>query len=397
MRRRALASLVAVMGLTVASLPASGAAPPRWVEHVKHRVSADVIVAGAVPGRPGNFHTVDVRGGYEVDMPLGAEETSALRVAVEDFACPETTTLATFAESGCVSVGQASSAGTQEVPEPFSEDVIGSSVRLQGTVIDGVTGDPLGVDLTFVLDETAPLTVFQVASDSTYTWTHLGTYGSLVPRITTATGTVAGIPVGGDSTRQLVVRAAWDVARGRPPQPGDIQPPVPGWKLDDFPVRGWAYATFSTTGWMPGIPGNYHVFDWYVGTENGYNEVEVANYRCPDPAAVYVDDPLASGCVTRAASFGEAEYLPLWKVGHSLALRYDDSTPKFTQVGAPSVVFGERNQPGLNRWALLEVRADCAISGAEDWEGVGRVRFASPTVTFHDCRTTTQVEYRPDA
>ena len=400
-RLRALAALGAVATLTATALtatflPAEGAAPPRPVEYVKHTVYADLIVAGATPGRVGNFHTIYVSGGIEVNFPLGPEQTSWVSVAVKDYTCPAATTLATFAPGSCTSVGESSAQG--EVANPYSEDVLGSSVRFRATVPGAAGGGPLALDLRLVVNEPAPLTVQQVASDSTYTWTHLSNYLDGLADRATATGTVAGLPVGGANTRQTSVIARWDVARGRAPKAGDIQPPVPGWKLDDFPVRGWAYATVSTTGWMTGIPGNYHVFDWYVGTENGYNEVNVANYRCPDPAAVDVNDPLASGCVVRAASYGEAGYLPLWKVGQSLALRSDGSTPKFTQVGVPSVTFGLPGSPDdPNPRAHLEVRADCAISGAEDWEGVGRVRFAAANVTVHDCRTTTQVEYRPEA
>ena len=348
MRLPALAVLGAMATLTatalpVTVLPADGAPPPRPIEYVKHTVYADAIVAGVTPGRPGNFHTIDVSGGIEVNFPLGPEQTSWVSVVVRDYTCPATTTLATFAPGACTSVGESSA--QDEVANPYSEDVIGSSVRFRAKVPGAAGGGPLALDLRLVVDEPAPLTVQQVASDSTYTWTHLGNYLDGLADRATAIGTVAGIPVGGSNTRQTSVIARWDVARGRAPKPGDIQPPVAGWKLDDFPVRGWAYATVSTTGWMTGVPGNYHVFDWYVGTEYGYNEVDLANYRCPDPTAVDVDDPLASGCVVRAASYGEAGYLPLWKVGHSLALRCDGSTPKFTQMGVPSVTFNPPGRP----------------------------------------------------
>ena len=391
MRLRALAALGAVATLTATSLPAYGAPPP--VEYVKHTVYVDAIVAGSVSGRLGNFHVLHVSGGIEVNFPLGPEDTSWVWVTVNDYTCPVTTTLATFAPGACTSVGESSAQG--DVANPYSEDVLGSSVRFRTTVPGAAGGGPLALDLRLVVDDPAPLTVQQVASDSTYTWTHLSNYLDGLADRATATGTVAGLTVGGANTRQTSVIARWDVARGRAPKAGDIQPPAPGWKLDDFPVRGWAYATVSVTGWLTGIPGNYHVLDWYVGTENGYNEATVANYRCPDPAAVDVADPLASGCVVRAGSYGEAAYLPLWKVGQSLALRYDGSTPKFTQVGVPNVTFGGPSQPDPDARAHLEVRADCAISGSEDWEGVGRVRFAASNVTVHDCRTTTQVEYRP--
>ena len=84
-RLRALAALGAVAtltatALTAALLPADGAAPPRPVEYVKHTVYADLIVAGATPGRTGNFHTIDVSGGIEVNFPLGPEQTSWVSV-----------------------------------------------------------------------------------------------------------------------------------------------------------------------------------------------------------------------------------------------------------------------------------------------------------------------------
>ena len=379
--------------LSAAVLTADGAALPRPVEYVKHTVYAGAIVAGALPGRPGNFHTTLVIGGVETSFPLGPEKTSGVEVIVTDYTCPAKTTLATFAPAACTSVGESSA--WDRPANPYSEDVVGSSVRIRATVPGTAGGGPLAVDLRLVVDNPAPLTVLQVASDSTYTWTHLGNYVDGQADRATVTGTVAGIPVSGARTRQTTGLARWDVARGRAPKPGDIQPTEPGWELYDEAVRGWAYATFSTTGWMTGVPGNYHVFDWYVGTEYGYNEVNVANYRCPDPKAVDVDDPLASGCVARAASYGEAGNRGLWKVGHSLALHGDVSTPKFTQVGVPSVTFGSRGDPDI--WGYLGVTADCVISGAEDWQGVGRVRFGAANVTVHECSTNTQVLYIPKA
>ncbi len=380
--------------LSAAVLPPAGAALPRPVEYVKHTVYAGAIVAGALPGRPGNFHTTAVNGGVEVNFPLGPEKTSYVSVTVTDYTCPAKTTLATFAPAACTSVGESS--GWDEPANPYSEDVVGSSVRIRATVPGAAGGAPLTVDLRLVVDEPAPLIVNQVASDSTYTWTHLGNTGA-VADLATVTGTVAGIPVSGANTRQTTGLARWDVARGRAPKTGDIQPPAPGWKLDDFAVRGWAYATVSTTGWMTGVPGNYHVYEWWVATEYGDNEVAVANYRCPDPKAVDVDDPLASGCVARAASYGEAGNRGLWKVGHSLALQGDVSTPKFTQVGVPSLDFGLPPSGDPNPRAHLRVYADCVISGAEDWQGVGRVRFGAANVTVHDCSTTTEVQYLPES
>ncbi len=292
-----------------------------------------------------------------------------------------------------------------EVAAPFSEDVIGSSVRLRASVPVATPGaGALDVDVRFAVVDPRPLTVEQVASDSTYTWRFLDNY-ALTPGAgsATATGEVDGISVSGGNVRATSVFARWGVARGRAPKPGDIQPPEPGWKLDDLEVDGSADAVFSKTGPLAGQPGNFHVFEWHVNTSHWFNEVDVANYRCPDPALVDVDDPIASGCVAKASGFGEADTSNwgTYKVGQSLTLPYNDSAPKFSQVGTPTTTFGISpivydDLPFPHHRAGLHIVADCSISGTGFWDGVGSVRLGSTSVTVHSCSTRTNVHYRPE-
>ena len=402
MGRRTLAAIGGAFAVaaTVLTTPAAPAAlAPTPVQYVDHDVSGSFVVAGAVAGRPGNFHTVQVGGGIEIYLPLRPQGPDWVSVFLVDYACPAGTTLTTFPVS-CSRLGDTEASG--EVAEPFSEDEIGSAIRLRGSVPVSAPGaGSVDVDVRFTVSDPRPLRLQQLASDSTYTWRYLVNFPGA--DVATVTGTVAGISLEGSNVRPVSAFARWGVARGRAPQAGDIQPPEPGWKLDDLEVTGTADAVFSKRGTLTGHPGNFHVFTWSVNTSHWYNEVDVANYRCPDPAMVDVDDPSGSGCVAKASSFGEADSDTngIFKVGQSLALPWNGSTPKLSQVGTPTTTFGVSpivydDLPFPHHRAGLYIVADCSISGTAFWDGVGKVRLGSPSITVHSCGTTTGVTYRPE-
>ena len=331
MRARTTAMIGAALALGTTTFGAPAAqgvmaerAVPARVEFVNHSVQGTVYIEGAVAARPGDFHSVDVSGGSEIYLPVAPEGATGVDVAVVDYACPAAVTLATFSPGACTRVGETSAQG--EVSAPFTDDVPGRTTRLTASLPAATPGGgEVEVDVTFVVENPSPLVVQQVASDSTYTWTYLNNsavYGLPRADLAVLTGTVAGILLHGSNARTASAHARWGVARGRAPEAGDIQPPEPGWKLDDgVDTDGSMEAVFSRTGRLSGSPGNYHVFSWYAETAHFSEGVDVVSYRCPDPAAVPPGDPAGAGCVVKdTTSYEGGAAYGRYKVGRSTAL-----------------------------------------------------------------------------